>query len=366
MADKVALRVGGKDYGGWKTVKVTCSIEALAGSFSLSVTDRWSGQNQPWPIRRGDECSVIINDVPMITGFVEVIAPKLDVNERSMTVEGRDRTCDLVDSSAQLATWSFTNVGVLALAQKICAPYGVNVTLQAGLNPAKLTIPKKYSIDPGDTAARALQNVCKVAGLLAVSDGVGNIVLTRAGRERVATSIVEGINLKSGSARFDAMSLFHKYEVMASHKGRDDLYGEDAAGVRGTATDENVRSTRVTIVRPDANMTAELAKSHAEWEATTRVAHANAAKVTVAGWQESAFEPVWPRNKLVRVKSPTLLVPDGHMLIAGTTFTSDVDSGTVTTLDLRDPNSFLPDPTIAKAAGGNNYWKELVNGVSTR
>lgn len=365
MTDKVALRIGGKDYGGWKTVKVTCSIEALAGSFSLSVTDRWSSHSQPWPIRRGDECTVLINDVPMLTGFVDVVAPKLGSGERSISVEGRDRACDVVDSSAQLGAWSFTNVSVLALAQKICAPYKVSVSLQAGLNPAKLTIPKKYSIDPGDTAARALQNVCKVAGLLAVSDGNGNIVLTRAGRERLATTIVEGRNLKSGSARYDATSLFHRYEVMGSHKGRDDLSGEAAAGVKGSAVDENVRSSRVTIIRPDANMTTALAKQRAEWEATVRSAQANSVKVSVPGWQESQFEPVWPRNKLVRVKSPTLQV-DGFMLITGTTFTMDVDGGAMTSLDLRPPMSFLPDPTIVKVGGGggNNYWKEIEHGVS--
>ena len=62
MADTVVLRVGNRDYAGWETMKLARSIEALAGSFSLTVVDRWAGQRKPWPIREGDECSVIVND----------------------------------------------------------------------------------------------------------------------------------------------------------------------------------------------------------------------------------------------------------------------------------------------------------------
>jgi prophage tail gpP-like protein len=84
--------------------------------------------------------------------------------------------------------------------------------------------------------------------------------------------------------------------------------------------------------------------------------------VAVQGWAESVFEPVWPLNKLVRVKSPSCRV-DGDALIAGVTFKHSDTEGTTTTLDLRNPASFTPDPTIAKPGAGNNYWREIVKGV---
>jgi prophage tail gpP-like protein len=72
MADPVVeLTVGGKRYGGWESVKISRSIEALTGSFSLSISENWAGQDQPWPIGEGDECVISISGVSVITGFID-------------------------------------------------------------------------------------------------------------------------------------------------------------------------------------------------------------------------------------------------------------------------------------------------------
>ena len=52
---EVILTVGGRQYGGWKSVDIRRGIEQIAGSFELSVTERWAGQDQMRPIRQGDD-----------------------------------------------------------------------------------------------------------------------------------------------------------------------------------------------------------------------------------------------------------------------------------------------------------------------
>lgn len=359
----IELSVDGKRYGGWQTVEITHSIEALAGGFSLGLSEQWAGQPKPWPIPDDAECSVLIDGVPIITGFLDSTEPAFDTSTRSITVRGRDRAGDLVDCSAQLGAWSFTQVNALELAKKICAPYNVPVTLQAALV-STVTVPKKkYSIDPGDTAAEALAALCKLAGLLAVSDGRGGIVLTRAGTERLATVLVEGENLLSCRGKFSSSQRFRTYEVMGSHKGRDDLSGAQACGVRGSATDMNARAGRTLIVRPDHGITPATAKMLAEWNAARRAALGEQVTAKVQGWAESVYEPVWPLNKLVRVKSPSCRI-NGDTLIAGRTLSFSATEGTTVTLDLRNPAAFTPDPTIGRAGGtGNRYWREIVRGV---
>jgi len=366
MSPPIVLSVAGKNYGGWQTVRITRSIEALAGSFSIALTEQWAGQSKPWPIADDAECSVMIDGLTVITGFVDRTRPGFTLNSRSISVEGRDRSGDVVDCSAQLDKWSFSNVNVLETARKICAPYGVNVSLQPGLVVPAVTVPKKHAIDPGDSAADALQKLLAPAGLLAVADGNGGLVLSRAGSQQLLTTLVEGENVKEAQGSFDVSSRFRTYEVMGSHKGRDDLSGATAAGVRGTATDMNARTGRTLIVRPDTNMTAALAKDRAEWEASTRAARGESVAVKVQGWapvSDALFHPVWPMNWLVRAKLPSCRV-NGLGLIAGVSLSHDDKEGTVTTLDLRNPDAFAPDPTIARAgAGGNHYWREIVRGV---
>ena len=356
MSAPLALNVAGKAFSGWKSIRVTRTLEALCGSFSLTVAD-----GPDWPISEDDACSVLVEGVPVITGYIDSLEPSYDSASHTVTVNGRDRAADVVDCSAQLGAWQFSSVDVLTLARKICAPYGVTVAMQPGLVSSAASLSKKYSIDPGDTAGAALENLCKVAGLLAISDGLGGVLLTRTGTERVGTVLVQGQNILRAGAKFDRTGRFRDYLVMGSHKGGDSLNGASASGVKGTATDMNARAGRTLVVRPDANMTPALAKSRAEWEASVRAARAESASVTVQGWIESDLFGAWPLNKLVAVRSPKLRV-NGDMLIAGVTLSYDEGSGTLTQLDLRNPKAFTPDPTIAKA-GGNNYWREIVGGV---
>ncbi len=376
----LSLKVAGKIYTGWQSIQITRSMEALAGGFSLGLSERFSTERETGrrvldQIPDGAECVVAIDDVPVITGFIDRINRSLSTTGHTVTVTGRDRAADLVDCSAKLGAWSFKNVNFLDLAQKIAEPYGVTVALQSGLTVKnegprwveivkgkQATMPNKYSIDPGDTAAEALGNLLRLAGLLAISDGRGGLILTRTGTERVGTLLVEGKNVLEANSSFDSSHRFRTYEVMGSHAGAEDYSGPQAAGVKGTATDLNARAGRTLIVRPETGVTPALAKQRAEWEASTRAARAQALTVKVQGWKESELFGVWPVNKLVAVDLPVLGVK-GDALIAGVTFVHDQNSGTVTTLDLRNPKSFTPDPTIAKHGGGNSFWPELVQGV---
>lgn len=365
MSDEVSLEVGGRAYRGWQRVSVTRGIESIAGSFSLGVSERWETQGEPWPIGEGEPCVVKVAGEPVITGYLDERAPEFDASNHSVDVSGRDATGDLVDSSLELDRWEFSDVDVLSLARKICAPFGLGVKLQPGLTLAAVTIPKRFSIDPGDTAFSALENLCRTAGVLPVSDGLGGVMLTRGSSSRASTDLVEGVNVLSGSARFSIAGRFRTYKVLGSHKGSDNLNGSAAARVRGTALDPAVpRAARTLIVRPEGNVTAAQAKTRAEWEATTRAAKAVSASVTVQGWRQSNGKP-WPVNVVTRVKLPTLGLDAVDMLIASATYSASIAAGTTTRLELRRPDAYRPDPSIRSGSGtgGNNYWPEIVKGV---
>lgn len=362
MADGVvSLRVGGREYRGWKTARVTRGIEAISGSFDLSVSERWANQDQPWPIGEGDRCELLINGTTVITGYIDSREPSFGPDSHDVALSGRDVTGDMVDSAVVLSNWEFKEVAIPALVQKMCDPHGVKVSVQPGLVLSPITIPKKFSIDPGDTAANAIENACRLAGLLPVSDGKGGLVLTRTGTSRCTTAIVEGKNALAGKAKFSMAGRFAKVLVLGQHKGNDSFNGESSRAVKGSATDPNVpRSARTLVIRPEGNVTAAQATKRAEWEATTRAARADSVAVTVQGWTQNDGT-VWPVNTLARVTSPSLGV-DGDLLITQATYSLTVTGGTTTTLELKAPDAFKPEP-IQKAGGGKHYWKEVVRGV---
>jgi prophage tail gpP-like protein len=364
------LRVNGREYGGWKTMRVTRGIEAIAGSFDVSVSEKWNGQSDPWPIIEEDEVVVAIGGETVLTGWVDKRSITIGADEHSFQVSGRDKAGALVDCSALLndngsskakkkRSWEFANVPLLTLAKKLGAVHGVDVVL----DPPDLSLPapaKKLSVEPGDTMFEVLDRACRLVGVLPVSDGTGGIKLMRPGTGRAHDALIEGQNIKTGSAAYDATGRFRTYEVHGQHPGTDQFSGVAAAAVSAEADDLNVRrDTRVLLVRAENALTVEYAKARAQWEAIVRAAKANSLEVVVVGWRQGNGD-LWPFNKLVSMKSSRLGV-DGDMLITQVEFSADPGTGKLTRLSLKPPNAFKPEPTLK--SGGDKTWKEIRKGV---
>lgn len=360
MTIKLKLTVNGQEYGGWKSARVTRGIEAIAGGFELEATDRWAERSEPWPIGEGDVCKLAIDKTTLITGYVGKRHLSYDAESHSFSVSGRDKTGDLVDCSANLGKWEFKGIDVLTLAKRVCDPFGISVSIQPGLTLAKVA---KLSIDPGDTGFEVIERVCRIAGLLPISDGSGGLLLTRAagdGDARANTELIEGGNILSASADYDSTGRFHRYVVLGQHQGTDELSGAKAASIKGEATDANVtRTARELIIRPEGNVTPAQAKTRAQWEAIVRAARGDAVTITVQGWTMGNGE-LWPVNALVKVKSPRIGV-NGYMLITQATYSLDDSAGTTTQLSLKRQGAFTPEPIVTTVK--TRAWKALAGGV---
>jgi prophage tail gpP-like protein len=354
----VRLVVNGREYGGWKSVRITRSVESIAGSFDLEANDRWAGQDEPWPLAEEDECRVEIDGAVVIDGYIDRRSMALAGQQRTLSFAGRDRAAVLVDCSAVLDAYTFRKATVLDVARKVCAPFGIEVSLQDGL--ALPTAPAKTVINPGDSAWQALERVAQSAGVLVVSDGRGGIVITRSGTGR-ATALIEGQNVLGASVDYDGTARYARYVVVTQVGGTDSASG-NATRIEAEATDEAVRRTdRVLLIQPEAGITAESARRRGDWEARIRAAQAETVSVVVQGWQQPDGE-LWPINALVEARIPAIGV-NGQMLISQVEHTLSDGAGETTQLRLVRPDAFTPEPkaVVRQRAGG--LWKELAGGA---
>jgi prophage tail gpP-like protein len=384
MAD-VALLVNGQSFEGWQRIRVVRGVESLCGMFELSISDRWNGATDAWPINAEDQATVLLDGTPLITGFVDRRRVSYDAGEHSLEVAGRDLAAALVDCSAQLTPSGFKNLQIDALIRNLAAPFGINVIVDPSLQLVTVSAkvskrggrvtnagtggkrggtglpnpPKKFAISPGESAFEVLDRACRMAGILAVSDGRGNIVLTQSGSTSAVTSLIEGQNILRASADFDASGRYASYTVLGQAQGDDEVFGTAAAQVKGTAQDQEVRrGNRNLTIRSEHAATVQAATTRAGWEAKIRAARGDAISVTVQGWTQADGTP-WPVNALVYVESDLLGIK-GDLLIAQCVHTLD-ESGTTTEMTLRRPDAFIPEPVIA--AGSSGAWKELRFGV---
>lgn len=362
-----ALTVNGGQYTGWKSISVKRSIENLCGSYQLGVADKWAEAARSWPINPGDECSISLFGQTVITGYVDSRDTSFAASQHSFSVSGRDRAADLVDSSAVIGKWHLKNQNCLQIAQALAKPYGVPVRLALGV---KMPAPQAdFAINPGESSFEALDRICRLSGVLPVSDGMGGILLTTGQpTERATDALVQGVNILSASITNSWEGRFYRYIAGGQHKGSDTLNGKNAAAVKGEAYDELVRPARVLYVRPEGNVTPEIAQRRAQWEASVRAARAVDISVTVQGWQQSSGM-LWPVNKLVHLQSSYLGITDS-LLITEAEYSLSDTAGTTTTLTLKRPQAFLPEPLAnkkgkKKAGVGSNPWEEAKSSSGT-
>ena len=334
----VVLTVGGARYDGWTEIRVQRSIEQVAGQFSLSVTERWSDNDEPLPIRPGAACQVHIGAVPVVTGYVDDVSTSYDAVSHSITVAGRDRTADLVDCSVPVNGGTLVGQTLLSAAQRLCKPFGIEVVSEVDARGAFRVVRN----NPGESVFERLDAGAKVRAVLLVTDGSGRLVITRASSERIPTVLALGDNVLACAARFSHKDRFRDYTVAGQQEAKDEeLYGESAFSIAGQAHDPLVdRHRPLYISTENLNGNAD-ARRRAEWERNVRFGRSQSLQYTVNGWE---YEPgeLWPINRLVAVRDE-LLGLDVDRLITGVEFSLGADGErTVLTLMPREAFELIP------------------------
>jgi prophage tail gpP-like protein len=338
MSDQIELMVGNAVYGGWESVEVSRSIESISGAFSMGVSERWPGQQVVAAVRPDAACKVILDGEIVVTGYVDETSPSYDEKSHSVKVDGRDATGDLVDCSAD---WTPTsgggqrfNIDIVAMIQAICKPFGISVISQiTGLNP----IPE-FVIHPGQTAFQTIQQLCSFAAVLPISDGNGNLILTRGGIAGTQAPLTLGGNILKASGKYSSKDRHSRYQVLGQSNGGGDVSPAMAIGGNGIATDPSVTRYRPLAIIADFMAVGDAAYTQrAQWEATVRAGRGFTASITVPGWRDANGE-LWQPNRLVNVDDDFLGLHD-MMLISGV-HQSKSASGTTTELSLSRRQAF--------------------------
>ena len=339
MPGVVELKVNGGIFGGWESAEIKVGIEQISGTFHLGVTERWPGQATPTPILPGFEALVLLDGAPVISGYLDSVEPSYDMQYHTLSLSGRDKTGDLVDSCAVYTTGQWKKRNLLQIAQDICKPFNINVIALVDVGDPF----SSFNIQEGERAFEALDRMARMRAVLLMSDGLGNLVITRAGQQRITTALVEGVNIKSANAKFDWKERFSTYTVKGQHQGSDTAPADHARGPVGSAVDTVIQSVRyrpLVLLAEDQGHIASLTQ-RAEWERNVRIGRANRATVTVQGWSymDAATATLWKPNTLVRLRSPRLYA-DLDLLVASVTYRLDAGNGTTCDLELCRPEAF--------------------------
>lgn len=320
MSDLVGVRVDGVTYTGWTSFSCRRSLEAVAGKFTLGVADR-----EGFPLRAGASVVVSVDGEEVVTGYVDLLRKTLA--KRQVTIEGRDKTADLVDCSAYAPPYEFQDEGLTAIAAKLADPFGI-VVVQTSSEGEPF---ERFAVHPGETAWECIARALRARGMLGTTDGQGRLVLERPTGTDAGVALVEGRNILDADVIFDDSERHATYLVVAQDLANADPDALEAP--EGRATDAGARRGRVLLLIAQGAADADECQRQAEWEATSRASRAARVTCMVQGARTFPGGALWRPGLLVPVKIPNLRV-DGRMLITETTTTQSKGDGAGTKTEL--------------------------------
>jgi prophage tail gpP-like protein len=345
--DQVQLLVNDKIYEGWLSFSIVRSLEAPSGSFNLTVSDRWPGQGEPWPIQEGDECQLNLGGEALIVGYVDSVKYALSGQERSLTVSGRDKAGDLIDCSYVEKPDQWKGAKVSEIAADLAKPFGVKVTMEG--EDGKV---ENFKVEPGEKAFDALKRLLKLKGLFAWPDGQGGVTIGSRQFESMKVTLLQTHCISIDASR-EAQDRFSDYIVKGQRPtvkaGGDTAQGKAASQVKDEAKDPDVKRYRPLMVVSDG--AGAEAKERALWEAAVRAGKATKVEAVIQGYRPFPDRPIWALGKTLVLKAPAIGL-EAELVISQVKFDLADNSGHTTTLSLTRTDAFLPEPVKQGQAKG--------------
>jgi prophage tail gpP-like protein len=340
----VELKVGGRRYmSGWLRGSVRKSLFSVVGSFSLATTNIYVVDRPS--ILIGKPCVISIDGQSIIDGYIEEIPIQYSADSHSIQVNGRDKTCDLVDCAFAIDASEWNNQSVLRIIESLCDNFEIDVVVEPSAAIAASTKMVTKRVDIGMTVGEIILDLCKMHSILPVSYGDGKLTLTRAGAYVTEDSLRLGDNILTGSFNQSNRDRFQTYIVVANGQDNDDETSiEDIVAVHGLAYDNTIQRYRPTIIIPESTPNTGQCVDRANWEARIRAAKSKQLSYSVRGWTQSNGD-VWPLNALVNVEDDFLKI-SSQLLISEVTYILSNEQGKVTELGLIDPAGLEAKPFV--------------------
>lgn len=351
----VQVKIGTRLLTGFTSARITAALSAAAATVSLS------GASFAARTFNGEEPLEVLTDgVTVFAGVLDSVQLEIGPAGSRFTLTGRTQTADLVDSTVdrEVVAAELAGLDIVELVQTYRKALGVPVAVRTQRLRRPLPIVEKFAGVPGETYWNAIERACRKVGVIATSGQFGNLQLITPGNyPRVPVGLRQGENVLA--ARSSTNWADRTRTVIAEGQGSAfSSAWEQQLRVRGFATDNAVRPSRVRVLQVEGSPTPEDCRLRAAWEAQHRAARGTRIAVKVAGWLVEGTTDPWRQGTLVGCAIPDIRV-SGFFLIDSVSHEWS-DQGLVTQLELVRRDAYDIAPTIEP--GDEPSWDLLGGG----
>jgi prophage tail gpP-like protein len=338
--DELTVQTNGATLSGWQEVEVRRGVTSCPSSFMVSLTERYPGDVTGAIVTPGATCTVFLGGDQILNGYIDRLKIEIDGNSHRVSIVGRGRAEDVVDSSADpdaLGGWEFRGGMLGATVRKLIAPYNVGLQLPDG----DVSLPSVvFSIQPGVTCYSMIEQLARATGQLVWDASNGDLVIGQGGTGgRAGNALVEGANIEVASAEFGMDMRFSDYLAVLQDAG---LMGH--VSLKGEAKDSGVTRHRLKMIIVEGTLINNYPTIRAQWEAARRLGRSRIAHVTVTGWRDVNGD-LWTPNTVCSIQSPTLKISEDRVIAECVWKRSD-EGGTQTEMMLIEEKGLKPQPFI--------------------
>lgn len=357
----IILQVNGTNYEGFTKITAQRSYMSVPGSFSFTATT--SPENvTTFPIANGDECKILVNDEPFITGYIDQLEITHNEGAHEINVQGRSKVADLVDSTMdgtyQISGPISLKAALTSLISK-AGLSGVSVVDDTGVTNT-FTKDETLSGKIGSPIWEFMVTLAIKKQVLLTEDGQGNVVMTRGYGEKLSDKLIKELNgtennIKQSSCRRSQRERFNTYSVYSQQASTSlaniDITKLDATGTsdqNGKATDSAIRSSRVQCIMAEKASTTDQCSQRAIWQSNVKRVHAFSYSCTLQGFVNDAGAPFEP-GMMPHVQDDFMQI-DSDLIIDSVQITYDEDSGSNTQISFLLPDAFTlsaTEPTVS-------------------
>ncbi|MFE8872786.1 phage baseplate assembly protein [Acetobacter persici] len=349
--DEVSVYVAGMTISGWQNVSIRMGLEVMPSTARIAFTEYQPDGGYTLSVDPGMRCNVLVGKDLVITGYVSVVETDTDSNGNLMEMEIDSLSIDLVECSAEFATYQMSSTNALAICQQVSRPRGITVTSTQGAGNTDI---QQFSVILSETAYEVMERVCRLAGCIFYDQPDGTVLLSPVGATQASGSLEEGKNIEHISTRRSLRGRFSEVRaiiqnpvVLFTPPDSDDYVSQMQAvsdPVNAVATDPGVTRSRPLLIPVElGDADYAVAKQRVQWEVARRYGRSQVIDVVCDSWRDGSGK-LWTPNTLVRIKRKSWQI--GQIwLIAEVEFLRGED-GSRAQITLMPPEAFKPEPLL--------------------
>jgi prophage tail gpP-like protein len=271
------IRHNGIPYTLWESATFNRSLDTNCGQFSITSSNPF---NQSYPLRIGDRVQIIINGISVINGFVDKITANGDLGGHRLTLMGRDKVSDLIDSSVPDSAKSMKGpISLKAMAERIIAALGAGIKVidsTGGID--DFGADELQAAESGQKCMDFLVSFARKRQVYLITNGSGDLVIFKPQGQKVRTQLLHRENgatnnVKTASLDLDISARYAKYVVRTQKNVAADPFAgvsKSTVSVTGTAFDPEIRSSRYLEIKGEQAMSAAECTKRANEESNLR------------------------------------------------------------------------------------------------